>query len=564
MTATQHKAGPPIARHDHLSAQDVLQEMQEQALHASLRDPTSGPISGPISGTITVPMPGQLASQAVSLPALLELHSNAFVEGAFYAILHRSVDPTGLSFYATRLATGERSKIEILGELRYSAEGRKVGVQIPGLFSRYVLLRSGRIPVIGRGISQLVRVMRWPRQLRRSQLELLTGMAMLRATNEALQGTVARLGREVERLTAEAVSRPVDTRLQDIEARLGTVTMESWAEPLIALGAQVYEQTQRLRLLESQADDIAAVAAVLRGLRAEHGWPEEDASDFAARLTAVSRDVVRRAVQADDMAQRNRAELLDQSRRLGLLFADVRKRLDQPFTPHDAERLEAADDHRLDPLYVAFEDRFRGNRPDIRERQRAHLPVLHEAHAGSRERPIVDVGAGRGEWLELLRDEGLHVVGVDLNHDMVELCVHLGLECVEADAIGYLRGLADNSLGAVTGFHIIEHLPFTTFVALLDESRRVLKPGGVILFETPNPANLLVASRLFYLDPTHRNPLPAEMTAMIAEARGFVQVSIHELHPMAARFAGRDEVLAAQLDGLFHGPQDYALIARKA
>ncbi|WP_048862242.1 class I SAM-dependent methyltransferase, partial [Acidisphaera rubrifaciens] len=222
------------------------------------------------------------------------------------------------------------------------------------------------------------------------------------------------------------------------------------------------------------------------------------------------------------------------------------------------------DDHRLDALYVAFEDRFRGARADIRERQRAHLPVMRAAGAGTAARPIVDVGAGRGEWLELLRDEGLVALGVDLNARMAALCREMGLDCAADDAIEYLRRLPDASVGAVTGFHIIEHLPFRVFVALLDESLRVLAPGGVVLFETPNPANVLVGSRYFYLDPTHRNPMPAEMTAMIAEARGFVGVRIHELHPSQARFTARDEVLAAQLDALFHGPQDYALIAGKA
>jgi predicted SAM-dependent methyltransferase len=158
----------------------------------------------------------------------------------------------------------------------------------------------------------------------------------------------------------------------------------------------------------------------------------------------------------------------------------------------------------------------------------------------------------------------LRGLGVDLNGNMIELCHSLGLECVRDDAIGYLSKLPDNSLGAITGFHIIEHLTFKTFVALLDESKRALKPGGLVLFETPNPANVLVGSRWFYLDPTHRNPMPAEMTAMIAEDRGFVQVQIHELHPMVERFQARDELLAAQLDRLFHGPQDYALIGRKA
>ena len=82
---------------------------------------------------------------------------------------------------------------------------------------------------------------------------------------------------------------------------------------------------------------------------------------------------------------------MDQSRRLGLLLADVRGRLNQPFTPEEAARLEEADSHRLDPLYVAFEDRFRGSPADIRERQRAHLPLLREAQCGTAERPVIDL-----------------------------------------------------------------------------------------------------------------------------------------------------------------------------
>ncbi len=394
---------------------------------------------------------------------------------------------------------------------------------------------------------------------RQMQDELLSSVAVVQGSIEAIQQRIGRLQLDLANISASA-----ESRFEHVESRLAAPPVETWAEPLLALAERVDEQLRRTQLLEKQTPHMVAVAAVLHELRAEHGWPEDGPPAFAARFAALLRDAIRRAMQADETAQRNRVDLLDQSRRLGLIMADVRKRLDRPFTREERARFEEEDDHRLDPLYVAFEDRFRGSRSDIRERQRIHLPLLHEAGAGSLERPIVDLGAGRGEWLELLRDQGLHATGVDLNRSMVKLCQDLGLACVQNDAIAYLRELPDNSVGAITGFHIIEHLPFKAFVALLDESRRTLKPGGVILFETPNPANVLVGSRLFYLDPTHRNPMPGEMTAMMAEARGFVEVEIRELFPMTARFQARDEVLARQLDQLFHGPQDYALVARKA
>jgi SAM-dependent methyltransferase len=186
------------------------------------------------------------------------------------------------------------------------------------------------------------------------------------------------------------------------------------------------------------------------------------------------------------------------------------------------------------------------------------------ANAGTAERPIIDVGAGRGEWLELLREAGLVGRGIDLNVAMVQSCIALGLDCMLGDAVAMLAQLPENSLGAVTGFHIIEHLPFATMVALFDAALRVLAPGGVVLFETPNPANLQVGSRSFYLDPTHRNPLPSEMVSMIAQARGFKDVRILPLHPTGGSFEAQDAKLGAQLDALLHGPMDYALIAYKA
>jgi hypothetical protein len=400
VNVAQGEAPLRMARHGNLSEGEILQEMQEQALHAAARQAAS-PLLGRsfVAPAPATPVPPTTSTKA-QLAALLALDDANFVEQAFNATLHRPVDAEGLAYYTGQLATNARSKVEILGDLRYSPEGRKAKVRIPGLLSRYALIRSFRLPGIGRLIEVASGTIL---RARRSQADLLNGMAQLRSSTQGLQETIAHLDQRLARLQADAPSRPVDVslqqvdarlqdvdaRLQDIDARLATVAMDNWAEPLLALATQMDEQTQRARLLELQANDIVAVAAVLRGLRAEHGWPDEDAPGFAARLAALSRDVVRRATQAEETAQRNRAELLDQSRRLGLLLADVRRRLDAPFASDEAARLEAPDDHRLDPLYVAFEDRFRGSRPDIRERQRAHLPLLREVNAGGEGRPIV-------------------------------------------------------------------------------------------------------------------------------------------------------------------------------
>jgi len=121
---------------------------------------------------------------------------------------------------------------------------------------------------------------------------------------------------------------------------------------------------------------------------------------------------------------------------------------------------------------------------------------------------VLDVGCGRGEWLELLQVNGYKAKGIDINRVMVSQCRERGLDVKEHDVIDYLSTLSSESLNVITGFHIIEHLPFETLMRLLEESYRVLKKGGMVIFETPNPENIIVGACNFYTDPTHQNPIP--------------------------------------------------------
>ena len=165
-------------------------------------------------------------------------------------------------------------------------------------------------------------------------------------------------------------------------------------------------------------------------------------------------------------------------------------------------------------LYAAFEDRFRGSREAIIERVREHLPIVEAAGAGTADRPVLDLGCGRGEWLEVLREAGLRGRGVDSNPVLVEQCRGRGLDVAFGDVLAHLRGLPDASVGAVTAVHVVEHLPFTTLVDLVDETVRVLAPGGVAIFETPNVQHLLVGACAFHTDPTHELPLAPDGAAV--------------------------------------------------
>lgn len=222
-------------------------------------------------------------------------------------------------------------------------------------------------------------------------------------------------------------------------------------------------------------------------------------------------------------------------------------------------------DHRLDEFYVAFEEVFRGSREDIKGRMRPYLDRLMLCGAGQSGKPILDIGCGRGEWLELLKERHLAAYGIDSNLMMVERARSLGLDAREADLIAHLRELPDESRSAVTAFHVVEHLGFGVLIDFLDEALRVLMPGGMLLLETPNPENLRVGANSFYNDPTHRNPIPPEPLRFLVDQRGFAEVEILRLHP----FPLEEHLKASnadtrRLNDFLFGPQDYAVIARRA
>src|SRR5262249_20575091 len=154
---------------------------------------------------------------------------------------------------------------------------------------------------------------------------------------------------------------------------------------------------------------------------------------------------------------------------------------------------------------------------------------------------------------------GLVARGIDLNRTMVVESRARGLDVVEADVLAHLRSLADASLGAVTGLHVIEHLGFPTVLAIYDECARVLRPGGVVIFETPNPRNLVGGGCSFWVAPTHGRPLHPDTMAFVAESRGLVRVSILPLHPVEGAPRPPDDPVAVAVHDALFGPQDYAV-----
>ena len=214
-----------------------------------------------------------------------------------------------------------------------------------------------------------------------------------------------------------------------------------------------------------------------------------------------------------------------------------------------------------DGFYRAFEDKHRGSRQSIKERQRAYLPFIRplaEIYAGVQ---TLDLGCGRGEWLELLVEAGFDARGVDLDDGMLAECRARGLNVQTQDALTALKSLPDASQAIVSGFQFAEHIPFEVLQEVVQEALRVLKPAGLMILETPNPENVVVVTTNFYLDPNHERPLPPLLIEFLPEYYGFYRVKTLRLQePINLADARRLTIH----DVLASVSPDYAVLAQKA
>ncbi|HXH26776.1 MAG TPA: class I SAM-dependent methyltransferase [Candidatus Acidoferrum sp.] len=221
-----------------------------------------------------------------------------------------------------------------------------------------------------------------------------------------------------------------------------------------------------------------------------------------------------------------------------------------------------AHEHLLDKFYVEFEHWFRGTEEELAKRQSVYLPYFTESKIDSKKYPVVDIGCGNGEFVGVLGEHGIRAIGLDLNKTMIERVKEKGLEGIQDDALSYLRTLPSSSIMAITGFHIVEHIPFLDLVLVFNECYRVLRPGGFVLFETPNPENVIVGTCNFYNDPSHLHPLPPGFLEFVLKTRGFQKTEVKRLHPIKKDIQSSDP-LAQEMAERFFGPQDYAVIAHK-
>ena len=222
--------------------------------------------------------------------------------------------------------------------------------------------------------------------------------------------------------------------------------------------------------------------------------------------------------------------------------------------------------------YFQWERHFRGTEEEIRARLSFYIPFFRGCKS------VLDLACGRGEFLELMRQENVPARGVDLNADMVGRCLQKSLDVVQSDVFQYLETVPDASLDGIFCAQFVEHLDPADYMRLASKAAAKLGPGGLLAIETQNPECLAIFSQSFFLDPTHVRPIPpAQMRLVFAEA-GLERITTHFLSPASAHLPVLPSLnsrvieagtlqnynnAVARFNETFFGGMDYAVIGRR-
>jgi len=347
--------------------------------------------------------------------------------------------------------------------------------------------------------------------------------------------------------TLEVIRQHVDPLREDAtqSAARYDLALQALREAQDALGGQLHVAAEHLHAVVQQLTDQLGVAqAATTALRAEHLTSERVLQEHVLKAERTVRRLAHALSPTPD--------------------GDGSPPSHRP----QVEELSPAFD------YLGLEERFRGSEEEIQQRQRPYL----EYFVGRPPGIVLDLGCGRGEFLQLLAQAGVPARGIDVDLDMVLLCQEKGLIVKRQDALAHLESLPDGSLQGIFCAQVVEHWPSADTIQLVSLSYRKLAPGAALIVETPNPRCLTVFAESFYLDPSHVRLIHPEAARFLFESTGFRDVTLKFSAPVESSrripplpVTGSPESASAEfnralegLNQLLYGFQDFAAIGRKA
>ncbi|MCP2520761.1 methyltransferase domain-containing protein [Candidatus Aminicenantes bacterium AC-708-M15] len=247
--------------------------------------------------------------------------------------------------------------------------------------------------------------------------------------------------------------------------------------------------------------------------------------------------------------------------KLDSLLSSIQKKKLSP------EQIEEIIEPLRDYKYAGFENRFRGYEENLLRAQKKYLPYFLN------KKNVVDLGCGRGEFLQILKENNIDSYGVDSNEEMVEICHQKGLKCIKADILQHLASLEDESLEGIFSAQVIEHLPPKYLIELIRKSYFKLKKNCYLILETINPASLFSLVNTFFLDLSHQKPIHPKTLKFLFEISGFEEVEIKYFSTLdeekLQEIPVKDDNSAIinenfdRLNKLLFAPSDYAVIGKK-
>ncbi len=322
---------------------------------------------------------------------------------------------------------------------------------------------------------------------------------------------------------------------------------------------------QSLLMSESRAEfENRFVAGEIRVLRTI----SELQAAYSHRLTVVEeafREAMRtqhkgfedlsdlRVVQIQKTLWADLARIREEFERV--IHNELRVMRQRPMIAASASAAKTSEEIPVD--WLAFGDRFRGSEERIRSQQIRYI----ERFAGT-VGEILDIGCGRGEFLEAAQAAGLSARGIDLSQESVDVCRAKGLQAECADLFAYLESSPDRSVAGLYCSQVVEHLTPPAVARFIDLAGRKLRPGALAAFETPNPECLAIFATHFYIDPTHTRPVPATLLTYYLKEAGFGTFDVEYLEPAVDSIPEIAE-LPAGIRNRFFGGLDYSVFCRK-